>query len=258
MTNSSPFSWFDINKYADVEILNLEDWYFQLNKRRVILEFANVNPKLVGLIHRSRWEYVNRNAKKYISSIKNQPIFIPDKGSRPILSVRNSDFFDLRMAYIRSNRLEEVLNTLKSENFNERDEELIISPADYFNPYSRAMLTVDLVATDEQLIKDFREWLKTIRAISKNKVREKKFKPNDLKKWVNYQILPYLDLTLIADAEEIILTQNMLGRMLFPNEYNVDLTERIRKIVKPLAEWLLDSNTLEALHIQSRAERKYS
>ncbi|HEY5138108.1 MAG TPA: DUF6387 family protein, partial [Methylococcales bacterium] len=100
--------------------------------------------------------------------------------------------------------------------------------------FDRADLTIDIGASDEQLMNDFSQWLKNHRTITKHKVREKRFTSKDFEKWRNNKVLPYLDLTLIANAEDKQLTQNTVGRLLFPNEYNVDLTERIRRsIVDP-------------------------
>ena len=48
-------------------------------------------------------------------------------------------------------------------------------------------------------------------------------------------ILPYLDLTLWAQAHGVEITQHAIGSALFPDEYDVNLAERIRKVTKPRA-----------------------
>jgi hypothetical protein len=160
------------------------------------------------------------------------------------------------MATSGNKSLENVFNSLEGNYLDKNEHQLVISPSDKGSPYERAMLTVNLGATDEQLITDFGEWLKTHRSITNYKIREKRFTSKDFSKWISHKVLPYLDLSLIADAENKLLTQNLLGRMLFPDEYNVDLTERIRRSVKPLAEWLLDKKTIQALSFQVRATKK--
>ena len=75
----------------------------------------------------------------------------------------------------------------------------------------------------------------------------------DLQRWVKLKVLSYIDLILISSYEGKTLTQNMLGRVLFPDDYDIDVTERIRQSVKPLADSLLDIHTLEAIFSQSLA-----
>ena len=118
-----------------------------------------------------------------------------------------------------------------------------------FSWFDYRMLTVELNATDEQLKVDFEIWLKQQRE-TKSIKREKMFTDKDIAKWRNNKILPYLDLTLIARAEGIKLTQHALGKMLFPEEYDVDLTERIRRTIKPMADLLLSTDYRNALEIQ--------
>lgn len=254
MTNTSNFNWFDLNKYTAVETFDIDDWHLQLDKRQMIHLFAKENPDTLKRIGESRWEYINGRAKIFIASIKENPIFIEEKRKNSVLSVRDTDLNDLHLATYTNNNLEKALYSLKDIFGHNAGRELVLPKSKTKSAYGNtAMLTIDLSATDEQLKKNFSEWLKTQRTITQYTIREKQFTSKDFEKWINNKVLPYLDLTLIANAEDIQLTQNKLGRLLFPDEYNIDLTERIRRSVKPLAEWLLDKKTVEAIRIQARA-----
>lgn len=253
MTEEFDTSWFDLRKYDAVESFDISDWYFQLEKRQTIHLFAKENQDLMDRVHISRWKVINNSAKKYIASIKENPVLDVSKYKRTIQSVGDTNFFDLRMAASDNDEIKKLINAPVDDFDFKKSDCLIISRAKSSVYANRAMLTVDLSATDEQITQDFNEWLKSHRLTANYKVRGKRFSSKDLRKWINYKILPYLDLTLIADAEDKILTQNVLGRILFPDEYNVDLTERIRRSVKPIAKHLLDKRILEALHIQAKA-----
>jgi hypothetical protein len=253
MIGTSSFSWFDLNKYDSVESFDIDDWFYQLDKRRVIHKFSKEIPETIERLGVSRWKNVNRIAMKRIASIKDNPILTYEKLKRRALSVRDASYFDLHLASYTNQSLANVFNLSEDEWGYEMGKTPIVSKPQKGSCFDRAMLTIDVGATDEQLMNDFSQWLKNHRTITKYKVREKRFTPKDFEKWISNKVLPYLDLTLIANAEDKQLTQNTVGRLLFPNEYNVDLTERIRRSVKPLAELLIDNKTLEALNYQASA-----
>jgi hypothetical protein len=43
--------------------------------------------------------------------------------------------------------------------------------------------------------------------------------------------------------------------MIFPDEYDVDIVERLRKVTKPTAEWLIKSNIYQTLATQLTYEK---
>ncbi len=125
-------------------------------------------------------------------------------------------------------------------------------------------LRININATDEQLISDFKGFLDEVRKIvllpKRTTARgktfgRKNFTSADFRKWSSLQILAYLDLTAWARFTNKQLTHHMLGEVLFPNEYDVDLTERVTKTVKPLAEFLTSRSGIEALAAQEYSEQ---
>jgi hypothetical protein len=72
----------------------------------------------------------------------------------------------------------------------------------------------------------------------------------DLHDWSQHRILPYLDLTFWAEVEGVALTQQLLGEVLFPREYGVNLAERIRKTVAPLARKVVTYDFCNYLVVQ--------
>lgn len=105
-------------------------------------------------------------------------------------------------------------------------------------PDERVLVSVNLEGAEEAIISDFVIWLKETRRafnIQTPNTPGKLPSAQEFQDWSRYMILPYLDLTLWAQAHRVDLTQHAIGLALFPDEYDVNLAERIRKVTKPLA-----------------------
>lgn len=118
-----------------------------------------------------------------------------------------------------------------------------------------AHVVVNLSATDEQIKNDFAHWLTHYRQAINYQHKKKLYTQVDFDYWVEYGVIPYLDLVLIAKIEGKKITQNKLARIIFPDEYDVDIVERLRKITKPTAEWLIKSEICNALSTQLAYEK---
>lgn len=67
--------------------------------------------------------------------------------------------------------------------------------------WKQAHVVIDLSATDKQLIYDFSQWLKNFRK-EIDVMRSKNFyTQKDFDYWIEYGVIPYLDLMLIAKIE---------------------------------------------------------
>jgi hypothetical protein len=109
---------------------------------------------------------------------------------------------------------------------------------------------VDLGASDEQIMSDFRHWLTEYKKFTGYKSPKRNFTDKDLSEWVEYRILPYIDLKSVAKFEGKIITQAKMARLIFPNEYDIDITERLRRTTKPKADWLFSYSTTSAILAQ--------
>jgi len=114
---------------------------------------------------------------------------------------------------------------------------------------------INLSATNEQIQNDLIHWLTHYRQAVNDQNQKKLFTQVDFDYWVEYGVIQYLDLMLIAKIEGKKITQNKLARMIFPNEYDVDIVERVRKVTKPTAEWLIKSEIYRALSTQLAYEK---
>ncbi|MGM3273719.1 DUF6387 family protein [Ralstonia sp. 24A2] len=126
------------------------------------------------------------------------------------------------------------------------------------NTFGEVPVTVNLYASEEQLVDDFREFLRETRAAMGIPNLQKRFNQSDFDGWHEFRILAYLDLTAWAEIHGASISQQEMGFALFPGEYDVSLADRVRKVVKPLALAAVALPSINALHSQAReeAERK--
>ena len=100
-------------------------------------------------------------------------------------------------------------------------------------------LNINLHATDEQIKYEFSQWLANHRKIDSYQAQKKLVTQIDFDYWNQYGVIPYLDLMLLAKIEGKKITQHKLAKLIFPNEYDIDITGRIRETTKPEADRLI-------------------
>ena len=65
-------------------------------------------------------------------------------------------------------------------------------------------------------------------------------------------LLPYLDLTIWAGYENAEITQNLMGQILFPDEIEVAIPDRVRRTIHEKAFFLVNPETTNALILQAQ------
>ncbi len=117
-------------------------------------------------------------------------------------------------------------------------------------------LSVDINCSNQQLIDQFQEVLVSARE-PKDVTQGKQFYgEKDFARWHKYGVIPFIDLTMWADANNVNIAQHLMGDVLFPNELKTDTTQTIRQTVKPLVEKLLKTETLNTLVAQYVRQKK--
>ncbi len=96
-------------------------------------------------------------------------------------------------------------------------------------------IVVNLRCSDSQLIDEFTKWIKLAKEAQGIKVPKRSLSSEDLNGFAKHKVLAYLDLTYWAAAYGYYISNQTLGLALFPDEYDVVLSDRIRKVVLPLA-----------------------
>jgi len=122
------------------------------------------------------------------------------------------------------------------------------------NDLSDVFVRIDLHATEEKILGEFRQWLRNIRHEKGIQAPSRRIGDSDVSDWLSYGLLPYLDLTNWAEANDKVITQQVIGVALFPDEYEVNLAERIRKVVAPMARAVANESFTDAFRAQLLSE----
>ncbi len=112
---------------------------------------------------------------------------------------------------------------------------------DYFW-YEHAFIhaRIDLLAPEETLLNSFAEYIRVMK--DKFQIVDEKLvllREADFKKYHKHKVLPYIDLSLWFEYKDIQVTHQQMGLLLFPDQYQRPLDDRIRRTVKPLADKLM-------------------
>ncbi|MGU7843022.1 DUF6387 family protein [Burkholderia sp. AW33-5] len=117
-----------------------------------------------------------------------------------------------------------------------------------FGPF--AVASIDLEAPDDELVEHFLAWLAEARANRKIEPLARSFTKTDLQLWSEMRVLTYIDLSLWAAARNLRISATVMGRALFPTEYDVGLEDRVRKVVAREATRLMSMTTLRLMQSQ--------
>lgn len=278
--NSSVFeeflSWFDLKKYIGTNEFGVEQWYFVLRRRRAVLDAIEKDKESAArmLTH-------VLSTPLYDGSGRDQPTYDPsvtDLNACTAWCMRNvvEAFPDIADAcryeddwpppdnsahevgteawwqdIVREGQsdYEKHKMMLLSKSYNE----LLLPGSDSPN---YAYLVMDLSAPDEIIMNDFKDWLNKIRSNSKfSNSPVKRISKSEMSKWAQNRILPYLDIYLVANHLGASPTNYKYGCALFP-DMEVDVSEKIRKTVSPLADKLLSYDMLDALALAANDARR--
>ena len=263
-------SWFDLNHYEKFKDLNLAGWEEQLTNRwhyyllvdilKDCLPFC-INDftaeQLINKIKPDKYlcleDFNDKDNQDFpgeseliaiITNLKqgNADIARTMRPRIPAHSVYDTselDVFNLALNY-------GILNMSVSD-FDERSSEMNKNPIGEF--FGRLTVNIELHATDEQIKFEFSQWLESHRKTT-IQAQKKLITKKDFDYWNQYGVIPYLDLMLLAKIEGKKITQHKLAKLLFPNEYDIDITGRIRETTKPEADRLIKNEIHRLLSIQ--------
>jgi uncharacterized protein DUF6387 len=129
---------------------------------------------------------------------------------------------------------------------------------DYISSHAHVVINLDF--PDEQIINDLKQWLTHYRKaagynVPKRLAHKRVFTQSSFDNWIKDGVIPYLDLVIVAKIEGKEITQNKLGKVIFPDEFDVDTEYRIRTITKPEAERLMEDSTRWSLMFQAAFEK---
>jgi hypothetical protein len=252
-------SWFDLKNYDKLSELDLFGWQCQLAMRSYMQNYEST-------------------AALWRERIKSQPIIAyndhddwewdcyEEHRSHPFNTVSVKSMSAVNAWYGgNDDRLSDIWRCCELDNkfdITEEEQELISKPLDIFykergidiHDYGHFhSVEVSLLATDEQIMSDFHYWLTGYRKAISYESHKKNFTDKDLSEWIEYRVLPYIDLMLIAKLEGKSITQAKAARLIFPDEHDIDITERLRRTTKVKADWLFKDSIIYAIGLQVKA-----
>jgi hypothetical protein len=255
-------TWFNLKNYYAVKGFGLGEWYTQVSIRNYMWWCADNN-----------LDEFRRLCNTWIEVIKTNPI-IPDsteengqwEGQHDIDPELVSSVYSTPAMYfwfaLHENELNDVWHACNLENKLEATEEqikLAYTPLDLL--YLKrgidcgecANIFVELAATDEQLIDDFKKWLSTCREAYGYHSFKNNFTEKDFAAWYKWRVLPYWDLLLVAKAEQKEIKKKRIARIIFSDDTSAsgdELAARLRRSTKPRAKWLMRAETPGAMLAQ--------
>ena len=261
------FDWLDHEQYdKHAESLDLNGWghaffcratwdvekQIRCGKREEAIEFLS---SLAALYHQRSGSF--------------HP-FVRDNGYCPVGSVSA----DLAVAYARS--LQAIPDAKKSGTASfELYDSLTIPEQDLNDPAHSfdgdihqesagavavlGVAVIDILAPDDAIIAGLKEWLakqrKDLDVLAGIKSR---YTEADMRRWRDLRLLQYLDLSLFANLSEISLTQHETGLIIFPDSYDINLADKIRRVVRPEAEKMASTVVAARLSAQAAFEARQS
>lgn len=269
--------WFNLSSYDDSARFTVSDWYNELVSRLYYFD-ALMNP------HRFINGVPTERANEFFVHIKNHALV---SNMKPVDTPMANRFFEkLEGQYQRKREAVENLSERNAYGFlyeSDRKEEIendlsvlrdisdgaiwdrlderksiwrkysypIANIIDYGN---HAFLEINLDASDEQILTEFKDWLSEARG-GDIEFLKRQFSASDFDDWRASRVLPYWDLTSFAAINNATIPLHVLGEALFPDEFGVDLTERVRKVTKKKCHFLFSEHVLNALHVQAFSEK---
>jgi len=112
-----------------------------------------------------------------------------------------------------------------------------------------AYVSIDLSASNEQILDSLSHWLNDQRK-SAPKVRLNRVTKKDFDDWIIAKIVPYFDLINLALLDGTRISNHKIGDLLFPDEVDVDVAERVRKVTQPKANKVFHIDTVQIMDAQ--------
>lgn len=258
---------FDIRNYDACFKFDATDWALNLNARYVDIflrargikidfdiwtQLASRYPSLIFSLEKP---IVPRRVIQH-GEERVEPSHVSDESALDLLD----GYFQLNARYDKYYRLKELADCLDDEGREARQQlnnmaawEMHVDCGSTVP--STVKIHVDLNSSDEKLVTDFRAWLAETRRRTGITVKKRKFGSSDFLDWAEKRILAYLDLRIWQEKNNVRLTHHVVGTALFPDEFDVALSERVRKVIAPLAEFAIAESTITALYSQVMSEQ---
>lgn len=265
-------SWFRLANYDRSVNFDAEKWYLEIVNR--VVEPVKFEDKIESIEYIKNYTFFSNNQSEYISTkdmtndeaeleIRLFDVFTSNAVS--VKELNESTAYDFFLGSDKKEEIEKdfaelvddyesesVLSGIKRRN---RTLDKYRGPIAKTNIYNEdeelRFLEVHMRASDEKILKDFKTWLQKSRIDMGCEFLKHEFSSFDFEDWYESRLLPYWDLTKIAKQEDATIPFHILGAALFPDEYEVDLAERVRKVTKRKCQQIFSWAVVEVLKRQT-------
>lgn len=118
-------------------------------------------------------------------------------------------------------------------------------------------VAVDLGASDDFLLREFRVWLRNIRKAARVYPVRRVVDDSDLKRWHQQRLLPYLDLDYWATIHGKRFTLPSYSLALFPHRHFGDVEDMVRRTIRPRALKIISDEYLSAMRLQVQMSKSH-
>jgi hypothetical protein len=148
--------------------------------------------------------------------------------------------FDRKASFPLPENTEEIVN----KTLEERNIEIGRDPESWDNG---VLARINLAMPKKLLLKQLSDFIDENR--EKYQIQHMKKPPSkaNFRSWHDGRILGYFDLQLISRINQVSLTQEQIGKLLFPEEFDVALADRVRGVTRPLANFAFRESICTAL-----------
>ncbi len=260
MSKELDTSWFDLKKYNGLNELDLIGWHRQIQIRSWLLDHGF--DKLEFWLDRIK---KNPILKNYIPNEGDPKYFfdlvVTPKGKSTVNTTTVMEHWRATNDWYFSNGLSHIGKlcdlSIKGCNITKEQQKQIDTPLSSLyasigsDNGEDENVTIDLAATDEQITKDFCKWLSEYRKLNNHKFTKNNFTDKDFKEWIQWRLLPYIDLVIISRFEGKQITQAKTANLIYSDaSIDTDIVDRLRRTTKPKAMRLFSLVTLEELEAQ--------
>jgi Family of unknown function (DUF6387) len=214
-----------------------------------------------------RGNYFNRVFRKFCESTDSEHGNLFNRCVTPLSGVSILDYSDYYSSLSEFDGYKRDLtpNEYAKDEYTEEEEKAILKELDLtFKPLEliaiqsgepspeTILAEIDLSCPETILVEQFREFIREYKSILEASAVNKVITPAKIGSWIEFKVLLYIDLTLIAKFYGKKITDKVMGETIFPEEYEVDPTDRVKDTVRPRAEEFMSSETINALRHQVR------
>jgi hypothetical protein len=105
------------------------------------------------------------------------------------------------------------------------------------------VVEIDLSVPDKILVDQFTSYIKHVRAAYPNIKTARRFKRPEFPKWVDYAVLPYIDLEMWAEENNLSIPNRVMADAIFPDGEKGE--EAVRKTTQKLAVKIMQNDYIQ-------------